>query len=217
MRGCELAKLLVATNNLGKVRELRELLSDLPAAVSITYLAEEGLSFEVEETGQTFEENARIKALAYATASGLLTLADDSGLEVDALGGAPGIHSARYAGVGAGDADRVRKLLAALADQPLGDRSARFRCVVALAAPDGAVYTAEGRCEGQIGFQPRGEHGFGYDPVFIVAGAGGQTMAELDPATKNQISHRARAILAARPILAALLKAEDRPPAGTTG
>jgi len=190
--------LLIATNNPGKVREYRELLADLP--VEITFPAQEGLLLTVEETGETFEANARLKALAYSRASGLPALADDSGLEVDALDGAPGVHSARYAGPEADDTDRYRKLLAALADVPAGQRSARFRCVVALARPDGTVQTAAGTCEGRIAFAPRGEHGFGYDPVFIVAGYGGRTMAELAPETKNRISHRARAVQAARTI-----------------
>ncbi len=198
-----MAKLLIATNNPGKIREYKDLLAGLP--VEITFPAQEGLSLEVDESGETFEENARLKALAYAQASGLLTLADDSGLEVDALDGAPGVHSARYAGSGADDADRYRKLLAALAEVPVGQRSARFRCVVALARPDGTIHTAEGACEGAIGFAPRGEHGFGYDPIFIVAGHGGQTMAELSPEVKNQVSHRARAVIAARAVLAQLL------------
>ena len=189
-------KLLVATNNPGKVREYEELLTGLPFRV--TYPAQEGIDLEVEESGATFEENARLKALAFARASGLLTLADDSGLEVDALGGAPGVYSARYAGPGAGDADRYRKLLGELAAVPEGRRAARFRCVIALAWPDGTVRTVEGTCEGQIGFVPRGEHGFGYDPVFIVDGRGGQTMAELPPEVKNRISHRARAVEALR-------------------
>jgi XTP/dITP diphosphohydrolase len=187
-------KLLVATNNPGKVREFEELLVGLP--FEVTFPAREGIALEVEESGATFEDNARLKALAYARASGLPTLADDSGLEVDALGGAPGVWSARYAGPGAGDADRYQKLLNALAAVPDGRRTARFRCVVALAWPDGAIRTAEGRCEGQIGWAPRGEHGFGYDPVFIVDGSGGQTMAELPPEIKNRISHRARAVQA---------------------
>ncbi len=187
-------KLLVATNNPGKVREFEELLAGLP--FEVTFPAREGIALEVEESGATFEDNARLKALAYARASGLPTLADDSGLEVDALGGAPGVWSARYAGPGAGDADRYQKLLNALAGVPDGRRTARFRCVVALAWPDGAIRTAEGRCEGQIGWAPRGEHGFGYDPVFIVDGSGGQTMAELPPEIKNRISHRARAVQA---------------------
>jgi XTP/dITP diphosphohydrolase len=198
-----MARLLVATNNPGKIREYEELLDGLP--VQIVFPAQVGLALEVDESGKTFEENARIKALAYAQASGLLTLADDSGLEVDPLGGAPGVHSARYAGLEADDADRYRKLLAALADVPSGQRSARFRCVVALAQPDGTVHTAAGTCEGEIGFEPRGKHGFGYDPVFIVQGYNGQTMAELAPEVKNRISHRARALRAARPILARLL------------
>ena len=187
-------KLLVATNNPGKVREYEELLVGLP--LQVTFPAQEGIAIDVDESGATFEENARLKAVAYARASGLLTLADDSGLEVDALGGAPGVWSARYAGPGAGDADRYQKLLSALAGVPDGQRTARFRCVVALAWPDGAVHTSEGRCEGQIGWAPRGEHGFGYDPVFIVEGFGGQTMAELLPEIKNRISHRARAVQA---------------------
>jgi XTP/dITP diphosphohydrolase len=196
-------RLLIATNNPGKVREYEELLGDLP--FEITFPGQEGLSLDVDESGATFQENARIKARAYARASGLLTLADDSGLEVDALGGAPGVHSARYGGPGATDADRYRKLLAALQDVPVGQRSARFRCVIALAQPRGQIQTAEGTCEGEIGFEPRGEHGFGYDPVFVVEGYGGQTMAELPPDLKNRISHRARAAAAARPILVKIL------------
>lgn len=187
-------RLLVATNNPGKVREYEDLLVHLP--FDITYPAREGMTLDVAETGETFEENARLKALAYAQASGLLTLADDSGLEVDALGGAPGVYSARYAGPDSSDADRYRKLLAALGDVPQPGRTARFHCVVALAWPDGRVRAAHGTVEGQIGVGPRGKHGFGYDPVFIVAGYGGLTMAELPPDVKNRISHRARAVQA---------------------
>jgi XTP/dITP diphosphohydrolase len=189
-----MVKLLVATNNPGKVREYEELLAGLP--LELTFPVQEGIVLEVEESGATFEENARLKALAYAHASGLPTLADDSGLEVDALSGAPGVRSARYAGPSAGDADRYQKLLDALANVPEGRRTARFRCVVALAWPDGTVRTGEGRCEGQIGWAPRGVHGFGYDPVFIVDGFDGQTMAELAPEVKNRVSHRARAVQA---------------------
>jgi len=205
-----LTKLLVGTNNPGKVREYEELLADLPETLEVTFLTREGLTLEVEESGETFEENARIKALAYAQASGLISLADDSGLEVDALGGAPGVHSARYAGPAISDADRYRKLLDALADVPAGQRSARFRCVVALALPDGTVHTADGFCEGEIGFAPRGEHGFGYDPVFVAKGHGGRTMAELTPDVKNEISHRARALLAIQPVLRALIPELER-------
>ncbi|NIV27971.1 MAG: RdgB/HAM1 family non-canonical purine NTP pyrophosphatase [Anaerolineae bacterium] len=200
-----MTKLLVGTNNQGKVREYEELLTDLPASLEVTYPAREGLTMEVQESGETFEENARIKALAYARASGLVSLADDSGLEVDALSGAPGVHSARYAGPEATDIDRYRKLLDALAGIPAGQRSARFRCVVAIALPDGTVHTAEGSCEGEIGFAPRGEHGFGYDPVFVVKGYAGRTMAELPPDIKNTISHRARALVAIQPVLEKLL------------
>ena len=200
-----MTKLLVGTNNPGKIEEYEELLTDLPGTLEVTFPAREGLALEVEESGETFEENARIKALAYSQASGLVSLADDSGLEVDALGGAPGVHSARYAGPAATDTDRYHKLLNALADTPTGQRSARFRCVVAIALPDGTVHTTEGTCEGQIGFAPRGEHGFGYDPVFVVKGYAGRTMAELAPEVKNQISHRGRALAAAQPILQKLL------------
>ena len=196
--------LLVATNNPGKVTELRELLAGLP--VTITFPAKIGLDLEVEETGDTFEENAGIKALAYARVTGLLTLADDSGLEVDALGGAPGVRSARYAGPDSDDADRYRKLIGALEGVPEGERAARFRCSVAVAEPDGTLHTTAGTCEGQIGFEPRGQHGFGYDPVFVVAGHGGKTMAELQPNLKNSISHRARALAAALPLLVRLLE-----------
>ena len=200
-----MTKLLVGTNNAGKVREYEELLTDMPVTPEITFPAREGLTLDVEESGETFEENARIKALAYSRASGLVSLADDSGLEVDALGGAPGVHSARYAGPAATDADRYRKLLDALADTPGDQRSARFRCVVAIALPDGTVYTADGTCEGEIGFGPQGEHGFGYDPVFVVEGYAGRTMAELAPEVKNEISHRGRAVAAIKPVLQKLL------------
>ena len=200
-----MTKLLVGTNNPGKIEEYEELLTDLPETLEVTFPAREGLALEVEESGETFQENARIKALAYSQASGLVSLADDSGLEVDALGGAPGVHSARYAGPGATDTDRYRKLLDALADTPAGQRSARFRCVVAIALPDGTVHTADGTCEGEIGFAPRGEHGFGYDPVFVVKGYAGRTMAELNPEIKNEISHRGRALAASQPLLQKLL------------
>lgn len=199
-----MAKLLIATNNPGKIEEYERLLVSLP--VTVTFPVQEGLVLEVEETGDTFEDNAKLKALAFAQASGTLSLADDSGLEVDVLDGAPGVHSARYGGPGASDEDRYRKLLAVLTSVPEGQRSARFRCVIALARPDGTVAIADGTCEGEIGTVPRGEHGFGYDPVFVVEGFHGQTMAELAPDIKNQISHRARAAEAVRPALLQLLQ-----------
>lgn len=194
-------KLLIATHNPGKVREYRALLADLP--LEVTYLDAEGITFEVDETGATFEENAILKARAYAAACGLLTWADDSGLEVDALNGEPGVYSARYGAPDArSDAERYRYLLAKLAGVPEPDRTARFRCVVALATPSGAVRTVEGTCEGRVGEGPRGEHGFGYDPIFLVADQGYLvTLAELEPGMKNEISHRGRAARKAKVLL----------------
>ena len=207
-------RIVIATHNMGKLREYRDLLGDLP--VALVSLADLGLTESPEETGSSFEENARLKALAYARAAGLLTLADDSGLEVDALGGAPGIHSARYGGGEApNDEARYRLLLNNLAHVPGPERTARFRCVVALAAPQGEIYMAEGRCEGRIGYGPVGEHGFGYDPVFIVAGRD-VTMAQLPPEEKNRISHRARALQAIRPALTRLLESYH-PPTDSNG
>ena len=183
-------KLLLATNNKGKVNEYRSLLSGVD--FELVSLTEVGISTVVDETGKSFEENARLKATVYAKESGLLSLADDSGLEVHALGGEPGIMSARYAGEGASDEDRVTYLLSRLVSVPWEKRAARFRCVIAVATPDGQVGLSEGECRGMIAFAPRGEHGFGYDPVFYFPELD-KTMAELPPETKNRISHRARA------------------------
>jgi XTP/dITP diphosphohydrolase len=197
-------KLLVATQNPGKTREFRTLLAPLDA--DVCFPADLDLYVAVPEDGDTYAENAGQKALAYARASGLLTLADDSGLEVDALGGAPGIHSARYAS--GGDLDRVETLLAHLQGVPLERRTARFRCVVVIASPDGEVVrSAEGVCEGRIAFEPAGRGGFGYDPVFLLPEYN-RTMAQLSQADKNRISHRARAIAAALPALCDLLARE---------
>lgn len=182
-------QLLIATNNEGKLREYRELLGGLP--LSLITPAEMGIKLRVEETGRIYEENAILKATAYARASGLLTVADDSGLEVDALNGEPGIFSARYGGLNT-DEERYRLLLRKLKGVPWEKRTARFRCVIALAWPSGKVVTFEGVCEGVIAFEPRGTHGFGYDPVFYLPNLG-RTMAELSPEEKNRISHRARA------------------------
>ena len=201
-------RLLLATYNPGKVREYRVLLEGLP--IEITFPADEGLLLDVDETGETFEENACLKAVAFAHASGMLTLADDSGLEVDALEGRPGVRSARYAGPGATDVDRYEKLLTELAGVPGSDRRARFRCVIAIAGVDGVVCIADGTCEGSIGRSPRGEFGFGYDPVFLVDGFDGRTLAELEPEVKNRISHRAEAARALRPKLAKLLRSTGR-------
>jgi XTP/dITP diphosphohydrolase len=198
-------KLLIATHNSGKVREYRDLLADLP--LDVTYLDAEGIELAVEETGSTFKENALLKARTYALAAGILTWADDSGLEVDALGGEPGVRSARYGAPAAvSDEDRYRLLLKQLRQIPESGRTARFRCVVAIATPQGQVLYTNGTCEGRIAPSPRGSHGFGYDPIFLVAETDyQQTMAELSPSTKNQISHRARAARQAKKMLAGLM------------
>ena len=182
--------LLLATNNQAKVREYRSLLVDIP--LELVNLAERSITTVVEETGESLEENARLKATLLATESQLLALADDSGLEVDALGGEPGRLSARYAGEGASDKDRVNYLLSRLRDVPWPQRSARFRCVIALATPGGDVELCSGECHGFITLEPKGEYGFGYDPVFYLPDLG-KTMAELPLATKNRVSHRGQA------------------------
>lgn len=189
----EAIRVVVATNNEGKRRELQVL---LPSTFALVSPRELELALDVDETEDTFEGNALLKARAFAAASGLHALADDSGLEVDALGGAPGVRSARYAGDDATDADNVDELLRALAGEHA--RSARFRCVLVLVAPNGDVVArAEGRCEGAITSAPRGDGGFGYDPVFVPAGDT-RTMAELSRDEKNAISHRAAAARALR-------------------
>jgi XTP/dITP diphosphohydrolase len=156
-------------------------------------LVELGINTRVDEVGESLEENARLKATTLARESQLLTLADDSGLEVDALGGEPGRLSARYAGEGASDKDRVNYLLSRLEDVPAEKRSARFRCVIAIATPDGKVELCSGECRGVITPEPRGEEGFGYDPIFYLPGLG-KTMAELTLEEKNRVSHRGRAV-----------------------
>ena len=191
-------KLLLATNNKGKVREYKSLLRGIPH--QIVTPTDEGIAAEVEEDGSSFEENARLKAATLAVASGLLTLADDSGLEVDALGGEPGVRSSRYAGDNATDADRVDFLLNKLKDVPHQERTARFRCVIAVARPGGQIETAEGACDGYIATEPRGHNGFGYDPVFYLPEFG-KTIAELPPEIKNRISHRAMAAVKMRRLL----------------
>ena len=185
-----LPKLLLATNNKGKVREYRHLLHDLP--YELVTLAEQNITTVVAETGQSLEDNARLKATALAKESRLITLADDSGLEVDALGGEPGPLSARYAGEDASDKERVRYLLGRLEGVPWEKRKARFRCVIALAKPDGQVELCQGERRGYITFEPRGEQGFGYDPVFYLPELD-KTMAELSLEIKNQVSHRGQA------------------------
>ena len=183
-------KLLLATNNQAKVREYRSLLRNLP--YGLVTLAEQGITTVVSEVGESLEENARLKATVLAAQSQLLALADDSGLEVDALGGEPGRLSARYAGEGASDRDRVSYLLSRLKGVPWEKRSARFRCVIAIATPEGEVEFCSGECRGFITLEPRGEQGFGYDPVFYLPELG-KTMAELPLEIKNQVSHRGQA------------------------
>jgi XTP/dITP diphosphohydrolase len=183
-------KLLLATNNKGKVREYKHMLKDLP--FELVSLAELGINTEVDEVGESLEENARLKATVLSRESQLLTLADDSGLEVDVLGGEPGRLSARYAGEGASDRDRVSYLLSRLKDVPPEKRAARFRCVIAIAQPDGEVELCSGECQGVIALEPRGKGGFGYDPIFYLPELG-KTMAELSLEEKNRVSHRGRA------------------------
>jgi XTP/dITP diphosphohydrolase len=197
-----MSKFLVATQNPGKLEEIQALLAGLP--VELITPAQLGLDLAIAETGSTYAENAALKALAYARASGLPSLADDSGLEVDALDGQPGLHSARFAPwPGATDADRRRLLLEKLRLKP-SPWSARFRCVVALASPSGQVRFAEGICPGEVIPAERGQNGFGYDPIFLIPELG-KTMAELDMAEKNTLSHRGRAVQAAIPSLLQIL------------
>lgn len=192
-------KLLLATNNPGKVGELRTLLADL-AGIQFFTPSELDLSLSPKETGATYEENAAIKAIAFAKAGALPALADDSGLEVETLSGAPGLHSARYAPQpNATDADRRAYLLSQLAGKPQ-PWPAKFVSVVCLALPSGETYFARGECRGQISPQERGTGGFGYDAIFLVDGLS-RTMAELSMAEKNELSHRARAILAAKDLI----------------
>lgn len=191
-------RLLIATNNQGKITELRALLQDLPA--DLVTPADIGLELDVPEDGQTYAENAAVKAAAFAKASGLISLADDSGLEVEVLGGAPGLHSARYvAKPGATDAERRAFLLQNLRNKPRPWK-ARFRSTVAIAAPDGTVQVTDGHCDGEIIPEERGTGGFGYDRLFYIATMG-QTMAELSLEDKNRMSHRANAVRNAMPLL----------------
>ncbi len=184
-------KLLLATHNQGKVGEFRHLLKD--SSFVLVTPSELSISMVVDESGDTYEENASIKARAFSAASGLVSLADDSGLEVDALDGAPGPWSARYAGPDASDGQNLALLLRNMAGVPWERRTARFVCVVAIAIPSGEVELCRASCEGIIGLEPSGASGFGYDPAFYLPQLG-KTMAQLDMEGKNRISHRARAV-----------------------
>ncbi len=189
-------KLLIASTNPGKLLEIQDLLPGFELLLPQNL----GLTLTVDETGSTYAENAALKARAYCQASGLPALADDSGLEVDCLNGAPGLHSARYAArPGAGDADRRALLLRNLAGCPRPWR-AHFHCTVAVAIPGGQVFFADGDCPGEIIPEERGNNGFGYDPIFLLPELG-LTMAELSRAQKNELSHRARAVKAALPVI----------------
>jgi XTP/dITP diphosphohydrolase len=183
-------QLVIATRNAGKLREFRDLL--LPLESTVLSLADLSIDADCDESGSTFAENARLKALEYSRLTSLPVLADDSGLEVDALGGRPGIYSARYAGYGASDADRIRKLLEEL-EKSSGSRNARFVCALALAQEGTLRLESEGECRGVVAEKPRGNNGFGYDPVFYFPELG-KTYAELTNSEKNLYSHRGRAV-----------------------
>jgi XTP/dITP diphosphohydrolase len=186
----KLQTIVLATRNSGKLKEFRGLLAPLKSR--ILSLEEASIDRDIEETGRTFAENARLKALEYSRLTRFPVLADDSGLEVRALGGKPGVYSARYAGPGASDSDRNRKLLEEL-ETAGADRSARFFCALALAEEGRILLEAEGECRGIIASSPHGTNGFGYDPVFFLPERD-RTFAELSPEEKNEVSHRTRAI-----------------------
>jgi len=193
--------LILATQNLGKLQEIRHMLGP---EVAVTSLADLSGAPQIVEDGGTFEANAVKKARVVARHANRPALADDSGLEVDALGGAPGVFSARYAGENASDSENNARLVEQLDGVPKEKRTARFRCVIAVATPDGAVRTVEGQCEGRILTVSRGLNGFGYDPLFLVPELG-RTFAELSSKEKNRLSHRGQALRAARTILQEIL------------
>jgi len=203
-------RLVIATTSADKAREYRHLLADAP--FTLTSLSDLGVTYDVPETGETFAENATLKARVYAEMTGLLTLADDSGLEVDALDGAPGVYSKRWAGDDATDAMRNHLLLERLAGLPDAQRGARYRCVIAIAAPEprGLLSVVEGVFEGHIAREPVGQGGFGYDPIFYVPEQR-RTVGEMSAEEKDAISHRARAARAALPLLKRLASDEFLP------
>lgn len=200
-------KLLLATRNAGKAREYSLLLQRSPFV--LTTLDAEGIREDVSESGKTLQENARLKAVGYAVDDRFLVMADDSGLEVDALGGAPGPLSARFGGEGASDRDKVNLLLSKLRRVPWEERSARFRCLIAIASARKVIGLCEGVCEGIISFEAEGEEGFGYDPVFYLPELD-KTMAQLTLEEKNKVSHRARAAQKAVHVLERLRREIDR-------
>ena len=191
-------KVLLATRNRGKVREIRKVLKGL--GIRIQSLHDLPGAPEINEDGNSFSENALKKARFYAALSGMLTISDDSGVEVDALKGQPGIYSARYAGEGASDQDNIQKLLKEMEGIPTSKRGARFKCSIAIVSPDGTEAVAEGSCKGKIGFREVGKRGFGYDPLFILPQYG-KTMAQFTLEEKNRISHRGKALRKLRRII----------------
>jgi XTP/dITP diphosphohydrolase len=193
-------ELVVATQNPGKIREIREILQDLD--YQVISMAELYPDFDVEEDGQSYVENASKKALAAAKLTGRLAIGDDSGLEIKALGGAPGLHTARFGGKSLPQSEKNNRILKSL--EGITDRSARFVCVIVVATPEGRVEAVEGTCEGSIGFKEQGDGGFGYDPIFVAEGYG-KTMAELEPGIKNMISHRAKALRKMRKVLSSFV------------
>ena len=193
--------MIVATWNKGKIREIREVLKGL--GLRIYALSDFPNVPEIEEDGKSFAENALKKARFYSKHFGKLTIADDSGLEVDSLKGQPGVHSARYAGEGASSREKNQKLLREMKDVPISKRGARFKCIIAVVSPDGREAIAQGECKGRIGFKEKGKKGFGYDPLFILPKYG-KTMAELSLEAKNKISHRGKALRKIRKIIKTL-------------
>jgi XTP/dITP diphosphohydrolase len=198
-------RILIATGNQGKVKEIRDLVQGLP--VVFLSLADVSDPPEVVEDGLTFEENALKKARTLAAATGMVTLADDSGLCIDALDGRPGVHSARYAGVDASDAEKCARILQEMENVPDHRRTARFVCVMALVTPQGEQKLFRGVCDGTITRQPRGTSGFGYDPIFYFEEAG-STFAEMDRQSKNRVSHRGRALRGFAAYLEGVLRGE---------
>lgn len=199
-------EVIIATKNKGKAREFERMFRALGYDVK-TLLDYPSIN-EIDETGKTFEENAILKAETVARALGKVVIADDSGLMIDALDGAPGIYSARYAGPDKNDEDNIEKVLSELSEVPVEERSARFYCALAVALPNGETETVNGTCEGIILPERRGTNGFGYDPIFFVKNLG-RTMAELEPSEKSQISHRAMALKKLEDRLSSILAGEN--------
>ena len=198
-------EVIVATRNKGKIREIRDVLKG--SYLRIYALSDFPDVPEIEEDGNSFAENALKKARFYSKVFGKLTIADDSGLEVDRLKGQPGVHSARYAGERASSRENNQKLLREIQDVPISKRGARFRCIIAMRSPDGREAIAEGSCKGRIGLKEKGRKGFGYDPLFVLPKYG-KTMAELTLEEKNRVSHRGKALRKLKKIIPAFVRLE---------